>query len=98
MPESSNYMPRPTPRRDWERFAPWHHPRLFAAAIVTLLTVGLVIAASTPAQPENDVTASLILLSRTQNIGSEGFTCPSSSVESTGWDFSGGSRSALNWS
>jgi len=45
---------------------------------------------------DNDVTASLFLLMRTQEITSEVFTCPSSNAEK--WDFGGGSNTALNWS
>jgi len=44
----------------------------------------------------NDVSAALYLLLRTQEIGSEVFTCPSSNAEK--WDFGGGSNTALNWS
>jgi len=44
---------------------------------------------------ENDVTAPLYLLLRTQEITSEVFTCPSSNAEK--WDFGGGSNTALNW-
>jgi len=43
----------------------------------------------------NDVTASLFLLLRTQDITSEVFTCPSSSGER--WNYGGGSNSAQNW-
>jgi len=43
----------------------------------------------------NDVTASLFLLMRTQDITSEVFTCPSSNAEK--WDFGGGANTALNW-
>jgi len=43
----------------------------------------------------NDVTAAIFLLLRTQEIGSEVFTCPSSNAEK--WDFGGGSNTALNW-
>jgi len=45
---------------------------------------------------DNDVTAALFLLMRTQEITSEVFTCPSSNAEK--WDFGGGSNTALNWS
>jgi prepilin-type processing-associated H-X9-DG protein len=41
------------------------------------------------------VSAALFLLLRTQEIGSEVFTCPSSNAEK--WDFGGGSNTALNW-
>src|SRR5204863_5349478 len=51
--------------------------------------------ASNGPQP-NDVTAAIFLLLRTQEIGSEVFTCPSSNAER--WDFGGGSNTALNWS
>src|SRR6476661_3606181 len=44
----------------------------------------------------NDITASLFLLMRSQDIGSEVFTCPSSNAEK--WDFGGGANTALNWS
>src|SRR5437667_311918 len=44
----------------------------------------------------NDVSAALFLLMRTQDIGSEVFTCPSSNAEK--WDFGGGANTALNWS
>jgi prepilin-type N-terminal cleavage/methylation domain-containing protein/prepilin-type processing-associated H-X9-DG protein len=43
----------------------------------------------------NDVTASLFLVLRTQEITPEVFTCPSSNAEK--WDFGGGSNTALNW-
>jgi prepilin-type N-terminal cleavage/methylation domain-containing protein/prepilin-type processing-associated H-X9-DG protein len=43
----------------------------------------------------NDVTASLFLLLRTQDITPEVFTCPSSNAEK--WDFGGGANTALNW-
>lgn len=45
---------------------------------------------------DNDVTASLYMLLRTQDIGAEVFTCPSSNTEK--WDFGGGSNTANNWS
>src|SRR5439155_1973945 len=44
----------------------------------------------------NDVSAALFLLMRSQDIGSEVFTCPSSNAEK--WDFGGGANTALNWS
>jgi prepilin-type N-terminal cleavage/methylation domain-containing protein/prepilin-type processing-associated H-X9-DG protein len=44
----------------------------------------------------NDVTAALYLLLRTQDITAEVFTCPSSNGEK--WDFGGGANTALNWS
>jgi prepilin-type N-terminal cleavage/methylation domain-containing protein/prepilin-type processing-associated H-X9-DG protein len=44
----------------------------------------------------NDVSAALYLLLRTQDITSEVFTCPSANAEK--WDFGGGSNTALNWS
>lgn len=44
----------------------------------------------------NDVSAAMFLLMRTQDITSEVFTCPSSSA--TKWDFGGGTNTALNWS
>jgi len=43
----------------------------------------------------NDVTASMFLLLRTQDITPEVFTCPSSNGEK--WDFGGGANTALNW-
>jgi len=45
---------------------------------------------------DNDVSAALYLLLRTQDITAEVFTCPSSNAEK--WDFGGGSNTALNWS
>ena len=49
-----------------------------------------------PMGPQNnDVTAALYLLLRTQDITAEVFTCPSSNAEK--WDFGGGSNTALNW-
>lgn len=42
----------------------------------------------------NDVTAALFLLQRTQDIGSEVFTCPSSNAEKD--DYGGGTNTALN--
>jgi prepilin-type N-terminal cleavage/methylation domain-containing protein len=50
----------------------------------------------TPPGRNNDVTAALYLLLRTQDITSEVFTCPSANAEK--WDFGGGSNSAQNWS
>jgi prepilin-type N-terminal cleavage/methylation domain-containing protein/prepilin-type processing-associated H-X9-DG protein len=44
----------------------------------------------------NDVTASLYLLMKTQDITSEVFTCPSSNQER--WNFGGGQNTALNHS
>jgi prepilin-type N-terminal cleavage/methylation domain-containing protein/prepilin-type processing-associated H-X9-DG protein len=44
----------------------------------------------------NDISAALYLLLRTQEITSEVFTCPSSNAEK--WDFGGGANTALNWS
>lgn len=44
----------------------------------------------------NDVSAALYLLLRTQDITSEVFICPSSNAER--WDFGGGANTALNWS
>jgi prepilin-type N-terminal cleavage/methylation domain-containing protein len=43
----------------------------------------------------NDVSGSLFLLLRNEQIGSEVFICPSSNAEK--WDFGGGSNTALNW-
>jgi len=55
------------------------------------------VASATPAPPSNnDVTAGLFLLLRTQDITSEVFICPSSNAER--WDFGGGSNTAQNWS
>src|SRR5262245_54942894 len=51
---------------------------------------------STGGPMNNDVTAALYLLLRTQDITAEVFTCPSSNAEK--WDFGGGSNTALNWS
>ncbi|HRK31026.1 MAG TPA: DUF1559 domain-containing protein, partial [Tepidisphaeraceae bacterium] len=51
---------------------------------------------STTVVGQNDVTASLFLLLRTQDITAEVFTCPSSNAEK--WDFGGGSNTAQNWS
>jgi prepilin-type processing-associated H-X9-DG protein len=44
----------------------------------------------------NDVTAALFLLIRTQQITPQAFICPSSNHY--GWDFGGGTKSALDWS
>jgi prepilin-type N-terminal cleavage/methylation domain-containing protein/prepilin-type processing-associated H-X9-DG protein len=44
----------------------------------------------------NDVTAALFLLLRTQEITSEVFICPSSNGEK--FDYGGGAQTALNWS
>ena len=44
----------------------------------------------------NDVSASLFLLLRTQDITTEVFNCPSSAAER--WDYGGGTNTALNWS
>ena len=43
----------------------------------------------------DDVSASLFLLLRNEQIGAEVFTCPSSNAQK--WDFGGGSNTALNW-
>src|SRR5213075_1579940 len=43
----------------------------------------------------NDVTAALYLLLRTQDITSEVFICPATMQER--WDFGGGKNTALNW-
>lgn len=43
----------------------------------------------------NDVSAALFLLLRTQDIAAEVFVCPSSNGEK--WDFGGGSNTAQNW-
>jgi len=52
---------------------------------------------TTPAHPEsdNDVSAALFLLLRTQDITSEVFVCPSSNAEK--WDFTGGANTAQNF-
>src|SRR5205823_12116200 len=52
--------------------------------------------AGAPAQrpADNDVTASLFLLLRTQDITSEVFTCPSSNAEKD--TFGGGTNAAIN--
>ena len=52
-------------------------------------------AAATSVPGLNDVSASLFLLLRNEQIGSEVFTCPSSSAEK--WDFGGGANTAQNW-
>jgi len=44
---------------------------------------------------DNDVTAALYLLLRTQDITSEVFICPSSGIKK--WDFGGGAMTAMNW-
>ncbi len=50
----------------------------------------------TPLQESlNDVSASLFLLLRNEQIGSEVFICPSSNAQK--WDFGGGSNTAQNW-
>ncbi len=49
---------------------------------------------ATPATPANDVPTALFLLLRTQQIGSEVFTCPSSNAEKD--NFGGGTNTALN--
>ena len=46
-------------------------------------------------ESDNDVTASLFLLLRTQDITAEVFVCPSSNAEK--WDFGGGANTAQNW-
>ena len=43
----------------------------------------------------NDVSASLFLLLRNEQIGTAVFVCPSSNAEA--WDFGGGSNTAQNW-
>jgi len=49
-----------------------------------------------PGQLSNsDVSASLFLLLRNEQIGSAVFVCPSSNAQS--WDFGGGSNTAQNW-
>ena len=50
---------------------------------------------TTGAPSSNDVSASLFLLLRNEQIGSEVFICPSSNAEK--WDFGGGSNTAQNW-
>jgi prepilin-type N-terminal cleavage/methylation domain-containing protein/prepilin-type processing-associated H-X9-DG protein len=44
---------------------------------------------------DNDVSAALFLLLRTQDITSEVFVCPSSNAER--WNFGGGTNTAQNW-
>ncbi|MBC8106120.1 MAG: hypothetical protein H7Z14_05985 [Anaerolineae bacterium] len=44
---------------------------------------------------DNDVTAALQLLLRTQDITPEVFSCPT--TQPTKWDFGGGANTALNW-
>ena len=51
---------------------------------------------TTSSVSNNDVSASLFLLLRNEQIGSEVFICPSSNAQK--WDFGGGSNTALNWS
>ena len=43
----------------------------------------------------NDVSASLFLILRNEQIGAAVFVCPSSNAEA--WDFGGGSNTAQNW-
>lgn len=45
---------------------------------------------------DNDVTAALQLLLRTQDITPEVFSCPT--TQPTKWQFGGGANTALNWS
>ncbi len=52
-------------------------------------------AAKTRPKP-NDVTASMFLLLRTQDITSEVFVCPATMKEK--WEFGGGANTSLNWS
>jgi prepilin-type N-terminal cleavage/methylation domain-containing protein/prepilin-type processing-associated H-X9-DG protein len=51
--------------------------------------------ASTRPETDNDVSAALFLLLRTQDITAEVFICPSSNAEK--WDFGGGANTAQNW-
>lgn len=44
----------------------------------------------------DDVSASLFLLLRVQQLKPEVFICPSSTLAKT-WDFGGGSKTAMNW-
>src|SRR4051795_584929 len=80
------------------------YPRTFATVpapgLVITPTWGTGVASPNPfnqgGPADNDVTAALFLLLRTQDITSEVFTCPSSNAEK--WDFGGGANTALNWS
>jgi type II secretory pathway pseudopilin PulG len=49
----------------------------------------------TTRESDNDVSASLFLLLRTQDITTGVFVCPSSNAEA--WDYGGGSNTAQNW-
>lgn len=49
----------------------------------------------TARESDDDVTASLFLLLRTQDITAEVFTCPSSNGQK--WDYEGGQNTAQNW-
>ncbi len=77
-------------------------PRTTAGTGITVIpTWGTGATSTDPFSPGNtlslnDVSASLFLLLRTQDITSEVFTCPSSNAEK--WDFGGGTNTALNWS
>ena len=85
---------------------PWLPPLV----VLTLAVAGLVllemrsrtpteVAASQPAFTvgiDNDMTAALLLLSRTQDVTPEVFTCPT--TQPSKWDFGGGTNTALNWS
>jgi len=51
--------------------------------------------AGTQRESDDDVTASLFLLLRTQDITTGVFVCPSSNAQA--WDYGGGSNTAQNW-
>jgi prepilin-type processing-associated H-X9-DG protein len=77
------------------------YPRTFATTGPTVTPVWGTGAASTQPFGElgpqsNDVTAGLFLLLRTQDIGAQVFTCPS--TDATPWDFGGDGKTAMNWS
>jgi prepilin-type N-terminal cleavage/methylation domain-containing protein len=52
-------------------------------------------ASGTARESDNDVSASIFLLLRTQDITTGVFVCPSSNAEA--WDYGGGSNTAQNW-
>ncbi len=58
-------------------------------------TVGAPDPFANPTEKPNDVSASLFLLMRTEDITAEVFICPSSNGAK--WDFGGGSNTAQNW-
>jgi hypothetical protein len=61
-------------------------------------------AVQAPATSSGDIAASLLTLMKTEEIGSEVFTCPTTqptvypSAGAEKWDFGGGTNTALNWS